>query len=226
MTAPPYEWPTRMAGLLTRASVRLVAATSAACESRPYWTAITWWPSAWSVGISLLKHEPSAQIPWQKTMLGLVCVGFILFSFGQRLLTGYRGCGSLFDELGCFLRVRHVGHMAGIHFDRLGMGALRHHTLLVRIDRPVCGGHHIPSGLGLPGGRRDLVGERVGGDGHLRLGHEVGHGWRNVRREVGREMLLLYPPVAVAVWLERLRGLRQGLFDRRTALTVIERKGG
>jgi hypothetical protein len=35
--------------------------------------------------------------------------------------------------------VRHVGHMAGIHFDRLGIGALRHHALLIRIDRPVCG---------------------------------------------------------------------------------------
>jgi hypothetical protein len=30
----------------------------------------------------LLKHEPSAQSPWQNTMLGLVCVGFILLSFG------------------------------------------------------------------------------------------------------------------------------------------------
>jgi hypothetical protein len=29
MTAPPYEWPTRIAGLLTRASVRFTAATSA-----------------------------------------------------------------------------------------------------------------------------------------------------------------------------------------------------
>jgi hypothetical protein len=29
----------------------------------------------------LLKHEPSAQIPWQNTMLGLVC-GDIVHSFG------------------------------------------------------------------------------------------------------------------------------------------------
>ena len=28
MTVPPYEWPTRMAGLLTRPSARLTAATS------------------------------------------------------------------------------------------------------------------------------------------------------------------------------------------------------
>src|SRR5580658_11109820 len=117
--------------------------------------------------------------------------------------------------------------MAGtIHFDRLGMGALRHHALLVRIDRPVCGGHHVPGGLGLPGGVRDLVGERVGGDWHLRYGHEVGHGRRNVRREVGREMRLFYPPVAAAVRLERLRGLWYGLFDRGTTLTFIEREGG
>ena len=30
--------------------------------------------------INLLKQEPSAQSPWQNTMLGLVGVGFILFS--------------------------------------------------------------------------------------------------------------------------------------------------
>ncbi len=30
-----------------------------------------------SVGITLLKHEPSAQIPWANTMLGLVCVGMV-----------------------------------------------------------------------------------------------------------------------------------------------------
>ena len=30
----------------------------------------------------MLKQEPSAQSPWQKTMLGLVCVlGFTMFSF-------------------------------------------------------------------------------------------------------------------------------------------------
>ena len=40
------------------------------------------------------------------------------------------------------------------------------------------------------------------------------------------EMVLFYPPVAVAVRLERRGGLRQGLFDRRTALTFIERKCG
>ena len=54
-----------------------------------------------------------------------------------RLLMGGRRGGSLFDELGCFPGMRHVGHMAGIHFDRLGIGPLRHHALLVRVDRPV-----------------------------------------------------------------------------------------
>src|SRR2546428_11152590 len=61
MTAPPYEWPTRMPGLLTRPSVRFTAATSPASVSRPYWAAITSCPSARSVGITLLKDEPSAQ---------------------------------------------------------------------------------------------------------------------------------------------------------------------
>src|SRR5882762_834675 len=62
-----------MAGLLTRPSVRFTVATSPASVSSPYWAAITSYPSDWSVGITLVKHEPSAQIPWQKTMLGLAC---------------------------------------------------------------------------------------------------------------------------------------------------------
>src|ERR1700735_5566228 len=63
-----------MAGLWTLFRVRIVAATSATFESRPYCTAITSYPSACSGGITLLKHEPSAQIPWANTMLGLVGV--------------------------------------------------------------------------------------------------------------------------------------------------------
>src|SRR6516162_3391897 len=31
-------------------------------------------PSACSVGMSLLKHEPSAHRPWTKTILGLVAI--------------------------------------------------------------------------------------------------------------------------------------------------------
>src|SRR6266705_1097624 len=103
--------------------------------------------------------------------------------------------------------MRHIGHMSRIHFDRLGIGTL---------------GHHAPSGLGLACGTCDLVGKRVSGDRHLRYSHVVGLGWGNIRREVGREMLLFYPPVAVAIRLERLGGLRQGLFDRSTTLTLVK----
>src|ERR1700733_2906880 len=39
-------------------------------------------------------------------------------------------------------------------------------------------------------------------------------------------MLLFYPPVSIAIRLECLEGLRHGRFDRRTALTLIERKCG
>src|SRR5580693_2470915 len=43
------------------------------------------------------------------------------------------GGGRLFNQLDCFLRMRHVRHVAGAaHFDRLGMGALRHHPFLDR----------------------------------------------------------------------------------------------
>jgi hypothetical protein len=55
---------------------------------------------------------------------------------------------------------------------------------------------------------------------------KCGHSRRDVRREVGREIFLFYPPVPVAVRLERLGGLRHGLLDRRTALAFIERKCG
>ena len=54
MTVPPYEWPTRMAGLLTRPSARLTAATSPSSESRLFWADTTSCPSACSVGITLL----------------------------------------------------------------------------------------------------------------------------------------------------------------------------
>src|SRR5271169_3922966 len=63
-----------MAGLWTRPSVARVAATSASLVSRPYCAAITSYPSACSGPVSLFQHEPSAQIPWQNTMLGLVGV--------------------------------------------------------------------------------------------------------------------------------------------------------
>src|ERR1700758_672056 len=69
-----------MAGLETRPRQRITLSTSLWHESRLYWQAITSCPSARSVGISLLKHEPSAQIPWQKTMLGLLCGDIFILS--------------------------------------------------------------------------------------------------------------------------------------------------
>jgi hypothetical protein len=51
--------------------------------SSPYWAAITSYPSACSGGMTLLKLEPSAQMPWTKTMLGLVCVDMVRSSFSN-----------------------------------------------------------------------------------------------------------------------------------------------
>jgi len=58
-------------GPCTRAKHAFTAATSVASESRPCCDDMTPYPSASSVGINLLKHEPSAQRPCAKTMLGL-----------------------------------------------------------------------------------------------------------------------------------------------------------
>src|SRR3954452_20934520 len=66
-----------MTGLPTRLSVRFTVATSSSNESRPYWTAMTSCPSACNAGITLLKHEPSAQMPWQNTMVGLDAVDIL-----------------------------------------------------------------------------------------------------------------------------------------------------
>src|SRR5580704_15522491 len=121
----------------------------------------TLYPSFLRILATASQPEPSAKAPCTKTTF-LICwvITILLCSkdpFGPLdsvvrtpshqvastlrrwllLLIDVCGGGSLFDELGCFLRVRHVGHMAGIHFDRLGFGALRHHPLLVRIDRPI-----------------------------------------------------------------------------------------
>src|SRR5579863_5989174 len=68
-----------MTGPLTRPIVAFTKATSSAVVLRPYCAAIHSYPSAWRGTISLLKHEPSAQSPWQKTILGFACL--ILFSF-------------------------------------------------------------------------------------------------------------------------------------------------
>src|SRR5271156_1223392 len=141
------------------------------------------------------------------------------------LVDGHRG-GSLFNELGCFLRERHKGHMTRLHFNRLGLDALRHPALLIRIDRSVFGRHHVKGGLVLPSWILNLVGERVGRDRHLRYSHELRLLPWDVRCEIGGEMRLVNPPKPVAVWRERLGRLRQGLFDRCTAFAFIEGKSG
>ena len=61
-----------MTGRLTRPIVAFVRVTSSSVELRPYCAAMHSCPSACRGTISLLKQEPSAQSPWQKTMLGLV----------------------------------------------------------------------------------------------------------------------------------------------------------
>src|SRR5271155_2422337 len=180
-------------------------------------------PCPFTVMRSIISLSYDGYVPTESPPTGTGSAEIIL-SESMWLLTDEGG--SLFDELGCFLRKRHIGHMARLHFDRLGLGALRHHALLVRIDRSVVGGDHVPGRLVFPGGIRNLMGERVGRDRHLRYGHELRLLPWNVRCKVGREMRLIYPPVAVAVRRKGLGRLRQALFDRRTTLTLIERKGG
>ena len=50
-------------------------------------------PLCLKAGISLLKDEPSAQIPWAKTMLGLLCLDMVR-SFRIRNDFGAVGPGS------------------------------------------------------------------------------------------------------------------------------------
>src|SRR5215510_3671301 len=83
MTLPPYEWPTRITGLLTRPMVAFATATSSSVELRPCCDAMHSYPSACSGTINLLKQEPSAQSPWQKTMLFLVAVIFFSFVYSR-----------------------------------------------------------------------------------------------------------------------------------------------
>src|SRR5271155_2780521 len=180
-------------------------------------------PCPFTVMRSIISLSYDGYVPTESPPTGTGSAEIIL-SESMWLLTDEGG--SLFDELGCFLRKRHIGHMARLHFDRLGLGALRHHALLVRIDRSVFGGHHIPGGLVLPGGVFDLMGERVGRDRHLRYSHELSFIPWNVRCEVGHEMRLVDPPEPVAVGCERLGRLWHGRFDRGTALTFIESKRG
>src|SRR2546425_13246691 len=75
-----------MAGVLTRPSARWTAATSPSSVSRLFWVDITSYPSASSAGMTLLKHEPSAQSPCAKTMLGFVFFDMVHLSDKRVLL--------------------------------------------------------------------------------------------------------------------------------------------
>src|SRR6266436_1198440 len=72
ITAPPYEWPTRMTGPSRRAIARLVAATSSAREVSGFCTATAFKPAFLSSGITLAQLEPSAHAPWTRTIAGLL----------------------------------------------------------------------------------------------------------------------------------------------------------
>src|SRR6266851_1707961 len=116
MTVPPYEWPTRMAGLLTRPSARVTAAASLLTESRLSWADTTWCPSACSVGITLLKHEPSAHMPCANTMLGLAAMVLLLLAAAAALAILMVGvdrraaAASAVPALGCAAQERASGH--------------------------------------------------------------------------------------------------------------------
>src|ERR1700747_2913669 len=66
-----------MTGPLTRPIVAFTRATSSAVVLRPYCAAMHSYPSACRGTINLLKQEPSAQSPWQNTILGLEGLGVI-----------------------------------------------------------------------------------------------------------------------------------------------------
>ena len=63
------------------------------------------------------------------------------------LLADGRVLGSVLDELGRLFRVRDIDTVARLHLDSLGLGALRHVALLIRIDHAVLRGNHVPAGL-------------------------------------------------------------------------------
>jgi hypothetical protein len=63
---------------LLRPIAAFVKATSSAVELRPYCAVMHSCPSACRGAINLLKQEPSAQSPWQNTMLGLVCMAVFI----------------------------------------------------------------------------------------------------------------------------------------------------
>src|SRR5580658_7701501 len=78
----------------------------------------------------------------------------------------------------------------------------------------------------LPCGILDLMGECVSRNRHLCYSHELRLIPWDVRGEVSHEMRLVDPPKPVAVGVKCLGGLRHSRLNRRTALTLIERKSG
>src|SRR5579862_4274997 len=62
-----------------------------------------------------------------------VCGTCLLIAKAYGLRIGVSGHGSLFDEPGCFPRMRHVGHVAGFDFYSRGLGALCHHPIQERM---------------------------------------------------------------------------------------------
>jgi len=92
------------------------------------------------------------------------------------------------DHIEHELRLRQHGHVAALRLDGRGTHTLGEETFQVGMDGAILGGNDGPARLRLPCGAFNLLVEQV------RVGGEVGG---NIRREVGREMLLFYPPVAV-----------------------------
>jgi hypothetical protein len=56
---------------MTRSRLTAACCDIALSVSRLFWAANNSCPSACSVGVTLLKHEPSAHNQWANTMLGL-----------------------------------------------------------------------------------------------------------------------------------------------------------
>src|SRR5262245_52809063 len=68
ITDPAHECPTRRTGPFMSAIARWVAATSSASDVSGFCTAVTLYPLACKIGITLDQLEPSANAPWTSTM--------------------------------------------------------------------------------------------------------------------------------------------------------------
>src|SRR5215831_1653087 len=83
--------------------VAFVTATSSAVVLRPCCVAIHSYPSACRGMISLLKHEPSAQSPWQNTILFFVFGIFVSFDFDSVYLATFK---AIHPRQSCLTRIR------------------------------------------------------------------------------------------------------------------------